>query len=136
MSRKTYVVAVAIVEFRGRFLIAKRAATKKFAPGQWEFISGFIDTKESAEEIILRELKEEVSLDGEVINTTNPFCTEDEEGRWVILPFKVAASNDDADAKSEDHSELKWVVREELAQYPDLKDFLDKREIQTLLNHQ
>ena len=59
---KTYIITSAVVKFKDKFLIGKRTATKKFAPNKWEFISGFVDSPESVEEIILRELREETGL--------------------------------------------------------------------------
>ncbi|MBI2045584.1 hypothetical protein HYT23_06000, partial [Candidatus Pacearchaeota archaeon] len=49
---ETRIIASAILKDKNKYLIAKRASSKKYAPGKWEFISGFIETKESAENII------------------------------------------------------------------------------------
>ena len=41
---KTYVITTAVIRSENKFLIARGAKTKKFAPNQWEFIAGFMDT--------------------------------------------------------------------------------------------
>lgn len=48
MNANTHVITLAVVKYKDKFLIGKRAKTKKFAPDKWEFISGFIDTSETA----------------------------------------------------------------------------------------
>ncbi|MEK7608383.1 MAG: NUDIX domain-containing protein [Patescibacteria group bacterium] len=130
---KTYVIATAIIRDKDRFLIAKRAATKEFAPNQWEFISGFVDAPGSAEETILRELKEELGVLGRIMDTASPFELVDEEGRWVVLPFLVELEGEDIRVNPEDHEEIKWVAVDELDQYPDLLPFLKNAEIQGFL---
>lgn len=130
----TYVIATAIIKSENKFLIAKRAATKKFAPNQWEFVSGFIDTSESAEEIILRELKEELNATGTILATAHSFEFNDEEGRWIVIPFLIQLGTQEAQVNPEDHSELKWVTVEELKSYPDLAPFLNNEGIQGFLD--
>ncbi len=121
---ETYVIAVAAVAHRGKYLIGKRAKTKKFAPGQWEFISGFIDQKGSAEKTILRELDEEVSLRGKIIRSGMPYVINDREARWIVLPFVVRSTSGKALRHSADHSELQWVKKNELKRYKNLRPFL------------
>ena len=56
------VVAVALVDADGRVLLAQRPEGKPMA-GLWEFPGGKIDDGESPEEALIRELKEELSID-------------------------------------------------------------------------
>ena len=57
----TYDIAVSVIKFDNRVLIAKRENTK-FLSGLWEFPGGKIEKNESAETAIIRELKEETNL--------------------------------------------------------------------------
>src|SRR3989338_10616518 len=116
----TQVITTALVERNGRYLIAKRASTKKFSPNQWEFISGFIEEKESAEITIVRELYEETKLKGKIIKKADPFSFVDEEARWVVIPFLIKTENDKLAINKEDHSESKWIDISELEKYGDL----------------
>ncbi len=124
---ETYTIATAIIRNNNEYLIAKRAPTKKFAPNQWEFISGFIDDGETAEETILREIKEELGIDGKIDNSSSPFYVIDDEGKWTIAPFLIEVNTRDIKINLEDHSEIKWVIADDLEKYPDLKPFLENR---------
>ena len=78
---KTRIITSAIIKNGNKYLLAKRANSKKYAPGKWEFISGFIDNNKSAEEIILNELKEELRAKGKITKTCPPYIINDEEAR-------------------------------------------------------
>ena len=122
----THVITSAVIKYKNKYLIGKRAETKKSAPNQWEFISGFIDTKETAEEIILRELKEETSLKGKIVKSGSPYFVEDKEAHWVIIPFLIEVANSNFILNPADHSELKWVAKEELLDYKELRTDIQK----------
>lgn len=130
----TYVIAVALIRFAGKYLVAKRAPTKKFAPGEWEFISGFMDAPGTVEENIMREIKEETGLDGKIVRAGKAFEAEDGYGRWVIVPYLVDAKSGSFKANEGDHSEMKWVDKKEFANIPELKDYLEKDRIHELIS--
>ena len=56
------VVACALVDKDGRVLVAERPAGKNMA-GLWEFPGGKVETGETPEAALIRELKEELSID-------------------------------------------------------------------------
>jgi 8-oxo-dGTP diphosphatase len=56
------VVACALVDSDGRVLVAQRPEGKQFA-GLWEFPGGKIETGETPEASLIRELKEELGID-------------------------------------------------------------------------
>ncbi len=56
------VVAVALVDVDGRVLIAERPEGKAMA-GLWEFPGGKVEDGETPERALIRELKEELSID-------------------------------------------------------------------------
>lgn len=56
------VVACALVDGDGRVLVAERPAGKNMA-GLWEFPGGKVDADETPEAALIRELKEELSID-------------------------------------------------------------------------
>ena len=58
----TLVVACALVDGDGRVLVAERPDGKNMA-GLWEFPGGKVETGETPEAALIRELKEELSID-------------------------------------------------------------------------
>ena len=130
---ETYIITTAVIRNKDKYLIAKRTATKKFSPNQWEFISGFIDAPESSEETIIREIKEELGVKGSVVKKSNSFVIADDEGEWTVIPFLVKLDTQDIQVNQEDHSEIKWVAANELSSYPDLESFMDNEGVQDFL---
>jgi len=123
---KTYTIATALVEYKGKYLIAKRSLKKKFSPGQWEFISGFVEEKESAEETILRELREETTINGKIVKSAEPFSIIDEKARWIIIPYLIKVNSDKVTINYSDHSKYIWATRTELNRYSDLHELINK----------
>jgi len=115
---KTYVVTSAIIKNGDKFFIAKRAGTKKFAPGHWEFVSGFIEDHTSAEETIIKELKEEINTEGTIERTLGFYKFGDEHGCWVVIPFLVGVKDVNIQVNPNEHSEGRWVTWKELEQIP------------------
>ena len=60
--RVVYVSAAAIINQSGEILLAKRPAGKAMA-GLWEFPGGKIESDETPERALVRELKEELSIE-------------------------------------------------------------------------
>ena len=57
-----FVVAVALIDVDGRVLLAQRPLGKKMA-GLWEFPGGKVQTGETPEAALVRELREELDID-------------------------------------------------------------------------
>ena len=119
---KTYTIAVSLVKYKDKYLIGKRSPNKRFDPNVWEFLSGFVEEKESAEETILKELKDEVNLSGKIIKSAEPWTIKVEDERWVMIPFSIEVNSDKFEINAEDHSELKWVSNKELDSYGAIKE--------------
>lgn len=117
---QTLVITQAVIKYNNKYLIGKRASTKKNAPNIWEFISGFVDTKETAEQIIIREIKEELKLNGKLIKSANPLIIQDKEARWIIIPFLIEVGSDKFKINAKDHSEILWLSKEQLHSYSDI----------------
>ncbi|MGA3150048.1 MAG: NUDIX hydrolase [Candidatus Saccharimonadales bacterium] len=115
---KTYCVASAIIKNSDKYFIAKRADSKKFAPGHWEFISGFIEDHEAAEDTILKELREEINAEGRIEKVLDIYQFGDEHGRWIVVPFVISVKDSNIQTNPAEHSEGRWVAWEELEQMP------------------
>lgn len=130
---KEYKIVLGVVKFKNKFLIGKRAITKKFAPGKWEFISGFIEEDEKPEQTILRELQEETNLHGRIIKSGETYNFKDKEGNWLVFPYLIGVKNDNFDINKDDHSELKWINLNDLLKYVDISEDIRKLKKMRLL---
>ena len=130
---KTYCVATAIIQDGNKYFIAKRATSKKIAPGLWEFVTGFVEDHEAAEDTILRELAEEVSASGIIIEALEVVQMNTATERWIILPFIVQVQNTDITTTPQEHSMGKWLTWDELEQMPPSECRYDFSQIRTTL---
>jgi ADP-ribose pyrophosphatase YjhB (NUDIX family) len=76
---------------------------------------------ESAEQAVLREVKEETSLDGTIIKSGRAFEVVDEWARWVIVPFLISAKSDKVVIDTKEHSEFRWVKVDEVSSFECVK---------------
>jgi 8-oxo-dGTP diphosphatase len=65
--------AEAVIEKEGMILLAQRSHESSHAAGKWETITGRVEQGESFEEAVLREVKEEVDLQVEVVMPFDTF---------------------------------------------------------------
>lgn len=103
-----------VVVYKGRYLIGKRSDSKEFAPGKWEFISGFVEPNESPHKTMLREVLEETGLECTIARSGVPYTIIDDEAKWINIPFLVEAYDSEFKRNSHDHSDMRWVNSVEL----------------------
>ena len=112
---KTYItIHSVVVNDVGEYLVLQRA-NHRSNPGSWNFITGYIQDRESAEEAALRELKEETNLEGEIVKTTNPFWIEEDNIRWVIIASLISM-NDTSKLKidEQESQSCRWIKVDDL----------------------
>jgi mutator protein MutT len=119
---KTYCVATAIIQDGEQYFIARRAKTKKIAPDLWEFVTGFVEDHEAAEDTIIRELVEEIGAKGTITRNLKIIQMDQQGERWVIIPFLVRVSRKDIHLSPDEHSAGRWVSWAELENVPE-KEF-------------
>ncbi|HEY0148805.1 MAG TPA: (deoxy)nucleoside triphosphate pyrophosphohydrolase [Allosphingosinicella sp.] len=79
------VVAVAMVDGEGRILVQRRAAGRAMA-GLWEFPGGKLESGETPEAALVRELGEELGIVVEEADLEpGPFASADNGGRHMLL---------------------------------------------------
>jgi ADP-ribose pyrophosphatase YjhB (NUDIX family) len=111
----------------GKYLIIRRSQESKFAAGKWEFITGFLKDKETAEDAVLNRLNEQTTLTGEIDKRLNIYTIADKDGDWVVIPFLVRTTSDKVQL-SKMHSEFAWKTLGELKHIPDVaKDIKNMR---------
>lgn len=108
-------VVAAILEKEDKILIAKKREGKPLA-GYWEFPGGKIESDETPEDALVRELKEEMEIEIEV----NKYVGESiyDYGNNKIVSLKgYTAKIKSGEIKLTDHDEYKWVTLEEIDEY-------------------
>jgi 8-oxo-dGTP diphosphatase len=105
----TVVVAAIIQDPDGNFLCAKRGDWKSL-PGKWEFPGGKALPDEELSSALIREIKEELSVDIKVIREFDRTTTGD-----IELVCFVCDLVSERPTRSTDHSELRWVSEKDLA---------------------
>lgn len=115
---KTILVsAVALIDIDGRILLAQRPAGKSMA-GLWEFPGGKVETGESPEAALVRELQEELG-----INTWKSclapltFASHSYEDFHLLMPV-FACRKWEGSPRPQEGQTLKWAHVSELKNYP------------------
>ena len=111
---KTPVVCAVILCSRG-VLIAQRPANKHLA-GYWEFPGGKIEPRETAENAVTREIKEELNCEIEVLQNGPTIDWSYEKGIISMKAFLCKLSDSSPEPVAVEHSAIKWVKIEELDQ--------------------
>ena len=110
-GRSAVVVAAAIVERDGRWLMARRLKGTHLE-GLWEFPGGKVDPGESLEACLIRELAEELGVDSRV-GRLRWSTTHDYPAKRVVLHFYECTIA--GDPRPLLGQELRWVSASELA---------------------
>jgi len=110
-----YVVTAAVLQREGRFLLAKRPS-KGLLGGMWEFPGGKVETGESLEACLRREIREELGMD---VRIGEPFGVY----RHAYTHFRITlhaflCDPDGAQPQPREAAELAWVAPSELEAYP------------------
>ena len=115
MPSAPLVVAIAIIESQGRFLISQRKPEDSFG-GHWEFPGGKLEPGESLEEALVREIKEELGI---LIRVGPLFKKVEHEfsGRAIHLHCFLAQVLEGTPLAIE-CAAWKWVAAGELGRYP------------------
>jgi 8-oxo-dGTP diphosphatase len=124
----TYVAVIGVVKLDNSddrddstILLLKRNAQRRTSPNKWQTPSGFINEGESAEEAILREVKEETALEGTIKKSGSAFEMVDEWARWIIVPFLILVKSDKVVIDTREHSEFRWVKVDEVSSFECVK---------------
>ena len=100
-----------ILDSEGKILIAQRNLQKNFG-GMWEFPGGKQEADESPEQALIRELKEELSIEVEVLRSFPPYEYKDEKIKISFYPIqcKIVAGR----IVNNEHEEVKFISIEEI----------------------
>ena len=111
------VVSCWIMNKKGEILLQKRASDKRKNPNKWAKTGGQVDSGETVEEAIFREVKEEIGIEipKEQIKVLEIHKSDDENKRFVydfifIVDYKI----EDYILQKEEVAEVKYVTIEEM----------------------
>ena len=110
-----------------RILILKRSRNVKTYKGKWATVSGYVEKNEKPEQTALKEIREEIGVEAELIRKGKIVHVKDNEGEWFVHPFlfKIKSGNIKIDWE---HTEYRWIKLEEIKKYdtvPMLKESLE-----------
>ena len=116
---KTYFVVTGVVKYKNNVLILKKSPKDWNYPGKWSFCSGYVKEFESAEDTVLREVKEKTLLNSRIIKKGRLFQKDDrDKGKsWVIKTFLCGINSKNIKLDHE-NTEFKWINPEDLGKYP------------------
>ncbi len=112
-------VTAAVIEREGRILICRRRSDQDHA-GKWEFPGGKLEAGEEPAAALLRELREELSIEARVDSEIERYRYE-YPGRQPIELIFFRVTEFDGTPEYDQFAEVRWAERRDL---PDF-DFLD-----------
>ncbi len=113
----TLVSAAALIDPDNRILICKRPEGKSLA-GLWEFPGGKVETGESPEAALVRELREELAIEVcETCLSPFTFASHSYQNFHLLMPLFLCRKWEGEPTPSE-HPEIAWVKANRLSRYP------------------
>ncbi len=112
--RIVLVAACALVDAEGRVLLARRPEGKAMA-GLWEFPGGKVETGETPEETLIRELKEELAIDvtaaclAPLTFASHTYSGEAGQDDWHLLMPLFVCRRWSGQVTALEHDGLEWV---------------------------
>jgi len=110
-QERAWAGAVNIIIDNGKILLMKRSDQSRTYPGHWGLVGGFLEFGETAEEGAVREAKEEIGVEVEVIKFIGRYYnTEYKPGKNVIslAHYSKIISGTPHPAQPEECSDVKW----------------------------
>jgi 8-oxo-dGTP diphosphatase len=107
------VVCAVIEDGSGRVLVAQRPAHKHLAL-KWEFPGGKVETGESPEAALAREIREELGIAIEILRALPRFHHDYGAVVITMLPFVARLAPGSAAPHPHEHVAIRWVAPAEL----------------------
>lgn len=102
----------------GKLLLQRRTVTKKIQPGKWDTaVGGHVDFGESIDEALIREVREEIGLEGFVPDPVARYVFESSVERELVNTFRTTVSSEFVPKREEsDIDELRFFTAGEIKQ--------------------
>lgn len=104
-------VTCAIIEAYDKTLVVQRSNEMNL-PNKWEFPGGKIEKNETEQACILREIKEELNLEIELVQRLTPTKFNYPNLSIQLIPFLAYYSS--GELKLAEHKSFKWLPKKEL----------------------
>lgn len=101
------VVCGILVDESGQLLACLRPPGKHLAD-KWEFPGGKVESGESPEAALIRELREELDVDVEILRHLTAVIWDYGRGPIRLIPFVCQITH--GEPKALDHAEVRWVT--------------------------
>mgnify|MGYP001614629867 CR=1 FL=1 len=115
---KTYFVVTGIVKYKEKILILKKSKDDWNYPNKWSFCSGYVKEFESAEDTVIREIKEETGLSAKIAKKGKLLEVKDNKNgkTWIIIVFLCSVKSSNV-RLCDENVEYKWIKYEEIKKY-------------------
>lgn len=100
-----------IIDNAGRILAAQRSAVMPL-PHKWEFPGGKVEPAETPEQSVVREIKEELDINIEIISGLSPSIYVNGERTICLIPFICRIIEGEITLK--EHQAYRWLSADEL----------------------
>ena len=107
-------VTCAIIEHTNKILICQRSASMKL-PLKWEFPGGKIETGESKEDCLRREIREEINIDITIRKALTMIEHHYADFSLQLYPFVCSLQS--GEVKALEHTQAIWVAIDQLLDY-------------------
>ncbi len=107
-------VACAIIRKDERILVTQRGS-QSHRPGKWEFPGGKLEKDETADQCIIREIREELDINIRVIRWLPSTEHNYPDIRIRLIP--CIAEIISGTVKAKEHSDIRWVNKNELMSF-------------------
>jgi NADH pyrophosphatase NudC (nudix superfamily) len=119
-------IVMCTVVYKDKILLCKRGYGLADAEGYWSTINGFIDEIKPVKAIAAQELQEEIGIQVEAkdikvassYTLTNPA----EKRRYIVFACLIILSTKPIVVLDHEHTDHKWIKRDELKQFDILDD--------------
>lgn len=112
-SRKQITVAAAVVFRAGRVLLSQRKSGSHLA-GAWEFPGGKVELDEDPRDAVVRELREELGVEIEVVDILDVTFHRYAEKSVLLLFYEAKLAEGSAEPQALDVADVKWAAAGEL----------------------
>ena len=117
MTKLLFVAAAALVDVDGRVLICKRPAGKALA-GLWEFPGGKVESGETPEQCLIRELDEELGITvAHACLAPFVFASHGYDSFHLIMPLYLCRRWEGV-VTAREHEAIAWVRPNRMSDYP------------------